>query len=74
MPRSLPIGFLKPLTIPLVPWCDISVDYITLLQPYRRKDRAFQHVVVMVDRLTKMRHFIATEGLGAKELAERFIE
>jgi len=50
------------------------VDYITPLPPCRRKDRVFQHVVVVVDRLTKMRHFIATEGLGAEELAERFIE
>src|SRR4030088_824629 len=73
-PRSLPTGFLKPLAIPLVPWRDISVDYITPLPPCRRKDRVFQHVVVVVDRLTKMRHFIATEGLGVEELAERFIE
>ena len=73
-PRSLPTGFLKPLAIPLAPWRDISVDYITPLPPCRRKDRVFQHVVVVVDRLTKMRHFIATEGLGAEELAERFIE
>jgi hypothetical protein len=73
-PRSIPIGFLKPLTILLAPWCNISMDYIIPLPPYRRKDRAFQHMVVMVDRLTKMRHFIATEGLGKEELAERFIE
>ena len=31
-------------------------------------------MVVVVDRLMKMHHFIATEGLGTEELAERFIE
>jgi hypothetical protein len=50
------------------------VDYITPLPPCRRKDRVFQHVVVVVDRLTKMRHFIVTEGLGTEELTEWFIE
>jgi hypothetical protein len=73
-PRSLPIGFLKPLMILLAPWRNISVDYITPLPPYRRKNRAVQHVVDVVDRLTRIRHFIATEGLGIEELAEQFIE
>jgi hypothetical protein len=72
--RSLPAGFLKPLAVPLAPWREISVDYITPLPPCKRKDRVCQHVVVVVDRLTKIRHFIATEGLGTEELAERFIE
>ena len=30
-PRSLPTGFMKPLEIPLAPWRDISIDYITPL-------------------------------------------
>jgi hypothetical protein len=72
--RSLPAGFLKPLMVPLVPWRDISVDYITLLPRYKRKDHVVQHMVVVEDRLTKIRHFIVTEGLGVEELAERFIE
>jgi hypothetical protein len=72
-PKSLPTGFLKLLMIPLAQRRDISIDYITPLPPYRRKDRAFQHVVVVVDRLTKMYHFIATEGLGVEELVEQFI-
>jgi hypothetical protein len=69
-PRSLPTGFLKPLSILLVPWRDVSVDYIILLPPCRRKDCAFQYVVVIWDHLTKMCHFIATEGLGAEKLAK----
>jgi hypothetical protein len=35
--RSLPVGFLKPLVVPL--------------PPYKRKDQVFQHVVVRVDCL-----------------------
>jgi hypothetical protein len=44
------------------------------LPPCRRKECVSQHMVVVVDRLTKMCHFIASEGLGAEELAKRFIE
>jgi hypothetical protein len=31
-------------------------------------------VEVVVDHLTKIRHYIATEGLGEEKLAERFID
>jgi len=72
-PRSAPAGFLKPLPIPLAPWRDISVDYITPLPPCSRYSQTFKHVAVVVDRLTKMRHFIATEGLSTEEFADRFI-
>jgi hypothetical protein len=73
-PRSLPTGFLKPLPVPLAPWRDISVDYITPLPPCGRRGQEFHHVAVVVDRLTKMRHFIPTTTLEAEELADRFIE
>jgi len=73
-PRSSPPGFLKPLPLPLTPWRDVSVDYITPLPPCTRRGRVYNHVAVVVDRLTKMRHFIATETLEADELADRFIE
>jgi len=72
-PRSAPAGFLKPLPIPLASWRDISVDYITPLPPCSRYSQTFKHVAVVVDRLTKMRHFIATEGLSTEEFADRFI-
>lgn len=73
-PRSKPVGFLKPLPLPMAPWRDISVDYITPLPPCQRLGLEFKHVAVVVDRLTKMRHFIATTSLEADELADRFIE
>lgn len=73
-PRTAPTGFLKPLPIPLTPWHDISVDYITPLPPCERSGRTYNHVAVVVDRLTKMRHFLATEGLSVDELVDRFVE
>lgn len=71
--RSKPVGFLKPLPLPLSPWRDISVDYITPLPPCTRRGRTYKHVAVVVDRLTKMRHFIATETLEADELMDAFL-
>jgi hypothetical protein len=48
-------GFLKPFEILFRSWTDISVDYVTGL-PNR-------YVLVMVDRLTKMRHIITRKTL-----------
>lgn len=72
--RSKPVGFLKPLPLPLSPWRDISVDYITPLPPSNRRGRSYRHVAVVVDRLTKMRHFIAKETLEAEELMDAFLQ
>jgi hypothetical protein len=66
-------GFLRPLPIPFQAWEDISVDYITPLPPCERGGRKYNHIAVVVCRLTKMRHFIATESLKAEELADLFI-
>lgn len=68
------MGFLKPLPLPLSPWRDISVDYITPLPPSNLRGRSYRHVAVVVDRLTKMRHFIATETLEAEELMDAFLQ
>jgi transposase InsO family protein len=73
-PRSAPTGFLKPLPVPLAPWRDISVDYVTPLPLCERKGQTFQHIAVVVDRLTKMRHFIPTMTPETDELADRFID
>lgn len=71
--RSAPAGFLQPLPLPFQAWSDISVDYITPLPPCDRSGRIYNHVAVVVCRLTKMRHFIATETLSAEELADAFV-
>ena len=71
--RSAPPGFLQPLPIPFRPWSDISVDYITPLPDCNYLGRVFKHVVVVVCRLTKMRHFISVASLSAEKLADAFV-
>ena len=70
--RSAPQGFLQPLPVPFRAWSDISVDYITPLPTCERDGRKYKHILVVVCRLTKMRHFIPMEGLSAEELATAF--
>jgi hypothetical protein len=72
-PRSAPPGFLKPLEFPIRPWTDISIDYVTTLPPCSRNGRTYEHVLVIVDRLTKMRHFIPVTGLTTEELTDAFV-
>jgi transposase InsO family protein len=38
-----------------------------------RNDEKYNHITVVVCRLTKMRHFIPTKGLTAAELADAFV-
>jgi hypothetical protein len=71
--RSAPPGFLKPLPVPFRAWSDISVDYITPLPDCERYGSVYKHILVVVCRLTKMRHFIATRTLDVNELADAFI-
>ena len=67
-------GYLKPVAVALAPWTAISVDYVTPLPESTHLGQTFKHVAVVVDRLTKMRHYIATMTLEAEELADRFID
>jgi hypothetical protein len=73
-PRAKPSGFLKPLPLPFRAWEDISIDFISPLPACIRHERTFKHILVVVDRLTKMRHFIATETLDTEELVDRFVD
>ena len=72
--RRLRQGLLKPLPVPHAPWRDISIDYVTPLPKCLHLGQEFKHVAVVVDRLTKMRHFIPTVTMEPEELADRFIE
>lgn len=71
--RSAPQGLLQSLEVPFRAWTDISVDYVTGLPPCKRGGRTYRHVLVVVDRLTKMRHFVATETLETEELVDAFV-
>lgn len=73
-PRSSPPGFLKPLEIPVKPWSDISMDHLVDLPACKRNGKTFRHILVVVDRLTKMRHCIPVTSLDTDELVEAFVE
>jgi len=64
-----PAGKLMPNSIPEKPWTHISADFITKL-PIAQ---GYNSILVVVDRLTKMVHFISTtEKTSAEGLARLF--
>ena len=65
-----PSGLLKPLPIPTTPWHSISVDFITDLPDTHK---GMNSIMVVVDRLTKMTHFIpTTKDVTAEGVAHLF--
>ena len=64
-----PVGKLMPNSIPKKPWMYISVDFITKLP----LAQGYNTILVVVDQLTKMVHFIpTTEKMMAEGLAKLF--
>jgi hypothetical protein len=63
-------GLLEPLEVPERPWTDISVDFIVKLPESGDNDS----IMVVVDRLTKLRHFIpCNETVTAEGAAKLFL-
>ena len=54
IPWHRPYGFLQPLPIPERPWQSICLDFITDLPC----SKGFDAILTMVDRFTKMAHFL----------------
>ncbi|XP_031758562.1 uncharacterized protein LOC108647661 [Xenopus tropicalis] len=68
---SKPLGLLYPLPVPDRPWVSISMDFITDLPA----SEGFSAILVVVDRLTKLAHFIPLSGVpSASILAKVFIK
>jgi len=64
-----PAGKLMPNSIPEKPWTHILADFITKLP----LAQGYDSILVVVNRLTKMVHFIpTTEKTSAEELARLF--
>jgi hypothetical protein len=66
-----PTGFLRSIDIPSEPWETITMDFITHLPP---TTHGYDAVMVVVDKLTKRAHFIAThDKASASDTAELYI-
>lgn len=68
--RHKPSGVLRPLAVPYQPWKSISMDFITGL-PWSEGHDA---ILVVVDRLTKMRHFVPCRTTTtSRDLSDLFL-
>uniref|UniRef100_A0A670I6J2 Gypsy retrotransposon integrase-like protein 1 n=1 Tax=Podarcis muralis TaxID=64176 RepID=A0A670I6J2_PODMU len=68
--RAAPAGLLEPLPTPGRPWEVVSIDFMTDLP----KSRGKTAVMVVVDLLTKMCHFIVcSHAVTAEETAQLFV-
>ena len=70
--QSVPQRFLQPLLVPFCAWSDVSIDYITPLPKCEWEGRTYEHLLIVVCRLTKIRYFVPVTGLSAEELASVF--
>jgi transposase InsO family protein len=71
-PRHKPHGFLVPLPVPSRPWGSISMDFVVGLP---RSPTGNDAIFVVVDRLTKMAHFIpTTTSADASDVADLFAQ
>ena len=64
--RHAPYGLLKPMQVPVSRWSSVSMDFITSVP----KSGPQQHdaILVIVDRLTKMAHYIPTHESVTSEV------
>ena len=69
--RHAKYGLLQPLDTPYAPWRSISVDFIVALP----ESQGMNQIMVVVDRFTKMGHFIPLTGeSSAKDCANAFLK
>jgi len=61
------VGLLRPLPIPKRPWESVSMDFMVSLRP----SRGFDAIMVVVDRFSKMAHFIPTKENATAQKTRR---
>ena len=67
-----PAGTLRPLPIPEKPWRMISIDFVG---PLPRTKDYYDYILVVVDKFSKMAHFIpTTSNVTAKQTAQLLID
>src|SRR5205807_3752777 len=68
--RHAPYGLLQPLEILTKPWESISMDFVTDLP----ESNGYDAIWIVVDRLTKMAHFIpCRKDMDTKEFIQLFL-
>ena len=72
--REEKYGLLKPLPIPERYWYDISIDFITPLPIYIRYRRNYQHILIVMDKLSKKRKYIPLNSLKVEVVVQAFIK
>jgi len=68
-PRHAKHGLLLPLELASKPWMHVSTDFITDLP----ESGGYKNILVVVDRLTKMAHFIPFVRREATEVARAYL-
>ena len=72
--REAKQGLLNPLPIPERYFQDISVDFIVGLPRCLRHGRSYEHIMVVVDRLSKKKRFVALDSLEVEAVVQAFLE
>ena len=69
--RHAPFGKLRPLEVPPRPWESVSMDFVVGLP----ESEEVNAILVVVDRLTKMAHYIPTHDTAtAEDVAKLYLE
>ncbi len=59
---------MRPLSIPNMPWEDVSMNFMVILPPSREIDA----IMVVVDRFNKMTHFVPIKESATAQETGRF--
>ncbi|USP79372.1 retrotransposon nucleocapsid protein [Curvularia clavata] len=72
--RHLPYGPLAPLPPPNRAWEEVTMDFITELPPSKLQGVVYDAILVIVDRLTKMAHYVpARSNWDGVDLAQAWL-